>query len=64
MARKRPPFSRRKTSEYGGDGVEVSTVYDRPKEVMPAEDKLRLLKSTGDLDPTKPLDPKMFRGGR
>lgn len=55
-------MAKKPASEFGGTGVEVSTVFARGKRSMSASDQARLLKSTGGVDPTRKMDPRIFGG--
>lgn len=56
-------MAKKKTSEFGGKGVEKSTVHDKPRQALKAEERRRLLMLTGTDNPQAPQDPQIFRGG-
>lgn len=54
----------KKTSEYGGKGVEKSTVHDKPRGRLTAEERRRLMLTTGTDNPKATPNPAWFKGQR
>lgn len=58
-----PAHNRKKVSEYGGKGVEPSTIHAKPRALLAAEERRRLLMLTGTDNPEAPQDAEVFIGG-
>lgn len=57
-------FNRKKVSEFGGKGVEKSTVHAKSQRALTAEERRRLIVRTGTENPLAEPAESLFHEGR